>query len=111
MHEVGERLLDEAIAVMNRALEQGAKAEQLIPGSADEGGVSIAVLGSNPDEDQGVTLRVQGGRFQRVERFDPHRRGEPAAFRIRLDDLKRIASDPEHYASAPSEVARLMTAS
>lgn len=108
MHEVGERLFHEAMSVMNRALEGGAKANEMLPG-AEEGAISLAVLGANPDEDQGVMLELKGRQLEIAGRFDPHGKERRVGLSIRLDDLKRIASDPEHFASAPEAIARLVS--
>lgn len=109
MHEVSERLFHEALSVMNRALQSGAKTTELFPG-ADEPEIHVAVLGANPDEDQGVLLRVHGEQLQLAGRFDPHGREPAPGFSIRLDDVERIASKPDHFATTPSAIARLIAA-
>jgi acyl carrier protein len=109
MHEVGERLFHEALSVMNRALESGANPSELFPG-ASQTDIQVAVLGANPDEDQGVLLRIEGKELRIAGRFDPHAREHPPAFSIRLDDVERIASKPDHFAAAPGAIARLIAA-
>jgi hypothetical protein len=107
MHEVGERLFHEALSVMNRALESGTNAEELFPG-AGKHDIHVAVLGANPDEDQGVLLRLRERQLQIAGRFDPHGREQGKGFSIRLDDVERIASKPDHFAAEPSAIARLI---
>ena len=109
MHETGERLFHEALRVMNRALASGTKAGELFPG-APSNDIRVAVLGANPDEDQGVLLRVEDSELAIAGRFDPHARGA-SGFSIRLDDIERIASRPDHFAAEPHAIARLIATS
>ncbi len=109
MHEAQVKLFEDALSVMNRALLSGAKPAALFGGAEEGDDVIVTVCGANPDEDDGFALRMRGGALEMADHFDPHRDARGCeGWSIRLDDLKRIVDESEHYASTPDLVAKLV---
>jgi hypothetical protein len=97
MHEAHVKLFEDVLSVVNRALLSGAKPAALFGGA-------------NPDEDDGFALRMRGGALEIADHCDPHRDERSREGRtIRLDDLRRIVDEPEHYAANLDLVAKLVS--
>ena len=109
MLETVRTMVEEALAVMNRAIAKS-EASAVFPGASDEGDLLLTVRGANPEEDAGVALRVRNGALEIAGEFDPNSAEHPGGrWAIRLDDLQRIAAQPERYGCAPSAVAAVVT--
>lgn len=110
MHEAHVKLFEDALSVMNRALLSGAKPAALFDGAKEGDDVFVTVFGANPDEDDGFALRIRGGALEMADHCDPHRdERSDEGWTVRLDDLRRIVDEPEHYAANPDLVAKLVS--
>jgi hypothetical protein len=95
---------------MNRAFSSGAKPAALFGGSEEGDAVFLTVYRANPDEDGGFALRIRGGALEMVDHCDPHRdQRSREGWTIRLDELRRIVDEPEHFAANPDLLAKLVS--
>lgn len=110
MQEKEIELVGQALSVLNRALSAGARPSAFFRGAGDGDELFLTVRGANPDEDRGFALRVEGSALRVEGHCDPHEDERSAeGFTVRLDDLKRIVDEPEHYLEQPELVGRLVT--
>lgn len=110
MHEAQRNVFDRALAVINRALDAGAKPGDLFAGIGDDEELVIKVRGANPDEDDVVSLRLHGGTLEPIETRAPREPTPERSFTIRLDDLARIGAEPSRFAGDKDALASLIAA-
>ncbi len=109
MHDSQRRTIEEALEVMNRAV-RGSELSELFPGSSAEDEILLTVRGANPDEDAGVALRQRDGTLEIAGYYDPNSPDHPGGqWGVRLDDLQRVAAQPERFGSDSKGVAAVIT--
>ena len=109
MHETNVKIFNDALPVINRALLSDARAASLFEGAKEGDDVFVTVFGANPDEDDEFALRIRGGALEIVDHSDPHQdEHHRQSWTIRLDDLKRIVDERQHYTAHPDRLAKLV---
>ena len=109
MHETNVKIFNDALPVINHALTSDATAASLFGGAKEGDDLFVTVFGATPDEDHEFALSMRGGSLEILEPCVLHRdKHYHQRWTIRLDDLKRIVDERQHYTAHPDRLAKLV---